>query len=219
MTYTKKLINTTATAILFALIIICGCKKSSDTPPTACFSISADTIYNYQTASFTNCSESASSYLWSFGDGTTSTETAPIHTFNTGGNFNIKLTATNAGGDNSTTKQLFVIDPIAFVSPDTDFVRLFPADVQSLSVNFTSPNSIDWAKCVYDIKDYMDSTSPTYPNTLFFQDLTSTPVNSHTYIGTYTVPDSLPPFSLIRFKFSMKSGTKTTEKELRIDTK
>ncbi len=219
MTYTKKLINTTAAAILFALISLGGCKKSSDTPPTACFSVSADTIYNYQTASFTNCSESASSYLWSFGDGTTSNETAPIHTFNTGGIFNIQLTATNASGDNKTTKQLFVIEPIAIISPDTDFVRLFPADVQPLSIKFTSPNSIEWVKCLYDVGDDDANYVPTYPNTLFFEDRTSTPANFFTYSGSYTVPDTIAPFRLIRLKFSMKSGTTITDKELRIESK
>ncbi len=47
------------------------------------------------TVSFTNLSNNADSYLWDFGDGTTSTQTNPQHTYTTKGSFTVKLTATN----------------------------------------------------------------------------------------------------------------------------
>ncbi len=45
--------------------------------------------------SFTNLSTNADSYLWDFGDGSTSTQTNPQHTYTTKGSFTVKLTATN----------------------------------------------------------------------------------------------------------------------------
>jgi len=48
------------------------------------------------TVNFTNNSVNANSYLWDFGDGTTSTETNPSHTYTSLGNYNVILTA-NAG--------------------------------------------------------------------------------------------------------------------------
>lgn len=56
---------------------------------TAAFSFNA-TNYN---VSFTNTSASASSYLWDFGDGATSTQQNPSHTYSATGPFSVKLKA------------------------------------------------------------------------------------------------------------------------------
>ncbi|MFA6807312.1 MAG: PKD domain-containing protein, partial [Bacteroidales bacterium] len=50
-----------------------------------------------QTIDFVNLGR-GTSYLWDFGDGTTSVETNPSHTFNTSGFYNIKLIAYMVGG-------------------------------------------------------------------------------------------------------------------------
>lgn len=47
------------------------------------------------TVAFTNTSQRADSYLWSFGDGTTSTLANPTHTYVPSGNFAVKLAARN----------------------------------------------------------------------------------------------------------------------------
>ena len=52
------------------------------------------TISN-KTATFQNLSRKAASYYWTFGDGTTSTQTAPVHTYATSGNYPVTLRATN----------------------------------------------------------------------------------------------------------------------------
>ena len=51
----------------------------------------------------------------------------------------------------------------------------------------------------------------TYPDTLFFKDLTvETPrVNRYDYSVTYFVPDTLRPFDHIRFKVSFEAGSST----------
>ncbi|MVN20535.1 gliding motility-associated C-terminal domain-containing protein [Mucilaginibacter arboris] len=54
------------------------------------------------TVSFKNLSTNADSYLWDFGDGTTSTAVNPQHTYTTKGNFTVKLTATNKGACSNT---------------------------------------------------------------------------------------------------------------------
>ncbi|MBK9320685.1 MAG: PKD domain-containing protein [Bacteroidetes bacterium] len=41
------------------------------------------------TVSFTNQSQFATSYLWSFGDATSSTLANPTHTYSSAGNYNI----------------------------------------------------------------------------------------------------------------------------------
>jgi PKD repeat protein len=54
-----------------------------------------------QTVAFTNSSTNAASYVWDFGDGSTGTTTAPIHTYTTAGNYTAKLYATNGCGTDS----------------------------------------------------------------------------------------------------------------------
>lgn len=65
---------------------------------SANFTINTDaTIFQGAIVNFTNTSVGATSYLWDFGDGTTSTETSKEHTFNTLGNKTIQLIAENGG--------------------------------------------------------------------------------------------------------------------------
>lgn len=48
------------------------------------------------------------SWLWSFGDGTTSTLQNPTHTYNTAGSFTVSLTATNGYGSDTETKTGYI---------------------------------------------------------------------------------------------------------------
>jgi PKD repeat protein len=60
------------------------------------------------TVTTTNTSAGATSYLWDFGDGATSTEANPVHTYAVGGPYTVKLTATNVTGSSSTSQAAFV---------------------------------------------------------------------------------------------------------------
>lgn len=55
------------------------------------------------TVTFTNNSQNAASYLWAFGDGQSSIEKNPSHTYNDPGNYTVKLKAQN--GDNQKEKE------------------------------------------------------------------------------------------------------------------
>jgi PKD repeat protein len=66
-------------------------------PPVASFTYVLDGL----TISLTNTSENADSYLWDFGDGNTSTENSPVHTYAENGLYTVKLTATNQFGESS----------------------------------------------------------------------------------------------------------------------
>jgi Zn-dependent metalloprotease len=61
------------------------------------------------TVQFINQSTNATNYLWSFGDGGTSTLTNPSHTYNALGTFNVKLKGQSTGcGSDSLTQNAFV---------------------------------------------------------------------------------------------------------------
>ncbi len=72
-------------------------------------SVSFTYVENGGTLSFTNGSSNANSYEWDFGDGTTSTEENPVHTYTSNGEFEVTLTATNECGFTSSTQSIMVV--------------------------------------------------------------------------------------------------------------
>lgn len=50
----------------------------------------------------------ATSWLWEFGDGNTSTERNPVHTYNVAGQMTVKLTVSNNGNSNTETKTNYI---------------------------------------------------------------------------------------------------------------
>src|SRR5688572_754439 len=84
---------------LFVSIFMTACDGEEDVTPTttADFTFAADATTPGK-FNFTNTSENATSYLWDFGDGTTSTLASPSHTFPANGTFQVKLTASGSGG-------------------------------------------------------------------------------------------------------------------------
>jgi gliding motility-associated-like protein len=71
-------------------------------PPIADFTSTPDTgvlmKYTEALVSFTNLSQGATSYAWNFSDGTTSSETNPVHQFLSKGEYMVRLTATSDQG-------------------------------------------------------------------------------------------------------------------------
>lgn len=104
-TYTVKLINN------FGACIDSVEKQIVITPsPTVNFSTPDTVACNTPfTVHFTNTSTGADTYTWYFGDGATSTDINPIHTYSSFGNFNVRLVAfNNQGCSNNTTKNSFI---------------------------------------------------------------------------------------------------------------
>lgn len=98
--------------LVVVLIAACfGCKKDDDNsnnPSVANFAISGDNEFAPRAVVFSNQSLNATSYLWNFGDGQTSTAENPNHVFNAGGTYNVTLTATNSVGQNVVNKTLVI---------------------------------------------------------------------------------------------------------------
>ncbi|MFH1321217.1 MAG: PKD domain-containing protein [Bacteroidota bacterium] len=68
--------------------------------------------YAPSSVQFTNLSANAGSYLWDFGDGTTGTESDPVHTYTSDGNYNVSLIAysTLCGNDTLIQTEYISID-------------------------------------------------------------------------------------------------------------
>ncbi|MCF8228363.1 MAG: PKD domain-containing protein [Bacteroidales bacterium] len=102
---------------LVSLVVLNSCKKDDedDQPsakdPIASFQFEISES-NYLEVTFTNFSKNASSYTWDFGDGETSTEKDPVHTYAEAGSYTVKLTAKNDAGSSADYSQdLTITDP------------------------------------------------------------------------------------------------------------
>ncbi len=117
-----------------------------DTPVTR-FSASPTSGSMPITVNFTDESTgSPDSWRWTFGDGNTSTEKSPVHTYNDSGLYSVSLTAGNANGSNTLTKT-------GYIAVSNSLVAAFSASPTSgpapLGVSFTdnstgSPDSWRW---------------------------------------------------------------------------
>lgn len=68
-----------------------------DSCPTARFTVVNNGVDAGIPVHFTNESSGATSYLWDFGDGNTSTAVNPVHTYNAAGTYTVKLYASIDG--------------------------------------------------------------------------------------------------------------------------
>ena len=98
---------------------------------------------NSLSVQFTNLStgEGLSSFTWDFGDGMAAFEQNPIHTYATGGSFNVTLTATGTGGSNSIIQTVNVVSPTATIEPVLAGFTFAVDPLNPLSVQFTSTST------------------------------------------------------------------------------
>ncbi len=121
---------------------------------------------------FSNASLNATSYLWVFGDGSSSTAVSPTHIYTTPGVYTVTLTASNPGNSQSLTKASL----ITVLAPPTPAFTADPTSgLNHVTVTFTNL-STNAESYVWDYGDGITST-------------VSSATHSHLYDvpGVYTV--------------------------------
>lgn len=82
-------------------------------------------------ATFTNTSTNASSYLWDFGDGETSTQISPSHTYANNGTYTVTLVSTGLCGTASVTQTLTIFTVNINEPGRVESFRVFPNPMAS----------------------------------------------------------------------------------------
>jgi len=100
--------------------------------PTSTFSSSINGL----SVSFTNNSQNATSYHWNFGDGSTSSEANPTHTYQTGGSYSVTLSATNICGTTIFTQVV-----VTEIAPSAAFALSGQSGCAPFTVQFTNQSS------------------------------------------------------------------------------
>ena len=86
---------------------------TGNTAPTAAFSSSSTNPFTLVSVQFTNQSTDNGTFgsLWNFGDGTTSTDASPAHSYASAGTYTVRLTVTDNGGlSNFVEHQITVVN-------------------------------------------------------------------------------------------------------------
>jgi PKD repeat protein len=102
--------------LMLVVFSVSACKKDEVVTPTpvltapvAGFGFPNTGLTAPIDVAFTNATIGESvSYQWDFGDGGASNEKTPTHRYVTAGTYTVKLTASNSGGNNSTTKSIVI---------------------------------------------------------------------------------------------------------------
>jgi PKD repeat protein len=123
-------------------------------PPVAEFTADNTTITEGDSVNFTDLStNNPTSWSWTFNGGTPSSSTAqnPTVTYNTAGTYNVSLTATNAGGSDTETKNgyITVLPPTTGVVIETGVVNNVGSSWQT--VNLTNTYTSMVVVCTSDV--------------------------------------------------------------------
>jgi PKD repeat protein len=135
-----------STLLLIGVFALNSCKEDETAPaPNAAFEYEADGLE----VTFTNKSTNATSYSWDFGDGETSTEENPVHTYEAYGEFTVNLSVTGPGGSDTATPDLVTCAKTSPVIIDGTFADWDEVPVASSSVDGNG-ESIEELKVDYD---------------------------------------------------------------------
>ena len=155
--------------MVFALF---SCQNDDDVLPpqsAAEFSASATEVAIGETIQFTNNSQNATAFKWSFGDGTTSTQVSPTKSYSSSNIFLVTLVSTGAGGSTISNMEIIVTPASSFkVEDEENLVAGIPVQFTNTSIGATSYS--------WDFGENANSTS-TEENPTF----------TYSSQGTYTV--------------------------------
>lgn len=152
------------------------CKDSTSTfvyllpaDPNAFFTSNIDSACSPMEVHFINASNYADSYVWDFGDGTTSAEPEPIHTYTEPGYYTVKLTVNGDGG-----QRFFYRIFRVYQNPTADF-QVYPYRVMLPDATVHAFNtSTNFSRSSWDMGDG-------------FQTEEESPVHTYTKIGEFNI--------------------------------
>ncbi len=155
------------------LVTVTVLEKPEPVIPVANFSINVTEGYAPLSVQFTDLSQNATGWDWSFGDGNNSTQQNPTHTYFTTGNYTVNMTTSNGNGTDSKFIIITILDKPEPAFPVANFSSNVTSGYIPLSVQFndSSANVTEWN---WDFGDGINSTE-------------QNPIHNYSVAGNYTV--------------------------------
>ncbi|MBK8956126.1 MAG: S8 family serine peptidase [Saprospiraceae bacterium] len=110
-------------------------------------------IVSGRTVQFKNNSINGETYLWTFGDGQTSTEKDPVHEYDSAKVYRVKLTVVNPCGTYNRTVEVDLTLTATNDPATLSFIKVFPNPVEDV-LNITSAKMIENI-CIFDMNGKM----------------------------------------------------------------
>jgi len=141
--------------------------------PVADFTVNPVSGVSPLTVTFTDTSTGGAvdAWLWSFGDGVTSSVQSPTHTYAAPGTYTVTLTVTGPGGSDAISRPNLIT---AFSAVQAAFEATPRSGPVPLDVTFTNASSGDYTSSLWGFGDGLTST-------------TESPSHTYTAPGPYTV--------------------------------
>jgi len=148
-------------------------------PPVAAFSVSTTTGDAPLTVNFSDDSTQGTGQInqwqWDFGDGNTSTESSPEHTYTEPGNYTVNLTVSDEYSSHSVTAAEPVV--VLAVPPEAAMEVSATSGDMPFTVTFTDTSSAGSGEITQWLWDFGDGTTSSEAN----------PEHTYTEAGNYTV--------------------------------
>jgi PKD repeat protein len=150
-------------------------------------------------------------WVWTFGDGGTSSVQNPVHMYTTAGTYTVSLLATNYGGSNSVTQTNY-ITVTGQSLPVASFIANRTAGPVPLTLNFTDTSTNSPIAWVWTFGDGGTSSvqNPSYTYTTpgtYTVSLTATNYGGNGTVTQGSYIRVLPPFPVAAFVSDVTSGS------------
>jgi PKD repeat protein len=161
-----------------------------DNPSNPAFTVSGGNACLGSVVRFTDSTSGAVSWFWNFGDGATSTDRNPTHSYSSSGKFSVTLTTINTAGCKSSVTQSDIVTVNGNLT--ANFTGKF-SGCAPLAVNFTN-HSVNATSYLWDFGDGSTSTTKN-PAHIYYHDSSYT-VILHAFSKTgcekiYSIKDAV----------------------------
>ena len=123
--------------LVISLVVSCDDDEPASPPQAAAtFTASQTTVKIGEEVLFTNTSENATAFKWSFGDGTTSKDISPKKVYTSAGTFVVSLLSSGTGGSQISSVEITVLTgpEIFYTDYNDELIRKFPiGNLESVS--------------------------------------------------------------------------------------
>ena len=154
-----------------------------------------------------------SGYIWNFGDGTTSTDQNPTHTYKNPGNYTVKLTVTNHGGSSTVTSLITVqnhVLPTATANVKSGIYNSTKTVIISMNKSGSIYYTINGVTPTTSSKKYTGPINIKSTTKLKFLAVDSDGYKSNVYTENYTI-DKIPPKSNANIGSGLYNSDKTVK--------